>query len=107
MKKIKRLMISLNDTGLARILGKKHAKIMEFIWKSNSPITSHILVKKLKYGKLNTASTALNQLWNRGLLKREKIFKPKIHYEYTPKYTKKEFIDNILKILDETKQQLK
>lgn len=103
--KIKQLVIYPKEESIAKILGERHTKIMEFAWE-NGEVTTRDLVNKLEYGKANTASTALYQLYQRDLLKRKKVKKPRPHYLYKPVITKNKLIEKINKILDETKNSL-
>ena len=78
-------------------LGTLEEKIMEVLWRKNTPLSVKEIHQELgKKHAYTTLLTITTRLYYKGLLKREKIGKA---YSYSPKFSKEEFQQEILKSL--------
>ena len=83
--------------GLAQVLGELEAEIMEFLWSGADPpplsartVAEH--VGKRRGVKHITVVTVLNNLWRKGLLRREKEGRA---YQYEPACGREEFLARV------------
>lgn len=86
----------LRNKGIAKVLGKLEAEAMEHIWKQKTGTVREIcdqLSRTRKKGiSFNTVMTVMNRLVQKGLLMKQQGMNC---YEYKPRLTKEEFLDNI------------
>ena len=86
----------LNSRGITKILGELEAEIMEIIWQQKistvREICNHLSRARKKALSFNTIMTIMNRLVEKNLLEKRG---GENCYEYKPKLTKKEFLDNI------------
>jgi len=84
------------NKGIAKVLGELEAEVMEHIWKQKISTVREIcdqLCRTRKKGiSFNTIMTVMNRLVQKGLLEKQQGVNC---YEYKPKLTKREFLDNI------------
>ena len=84
------------NKGIAKVLGELEAEVMEHIWEQKSSTVREIcdqLCRTRKKGiSFNTIMTVMNRLVQKGLLAKQQGMNC---YEYKPRLTKEEFLDNI------------
>lgn len=84
------------NIGLAKVLGKLEADIMELIWQQEISTVREVCDQLSKIRKrgfsFNTIMTIMNRLVQKGLLEKRQGDNC---YEYKSKLNKKEFLDNI------------
>ena len=83
----------LGETGLARVLGKLEARIMEVLWGSPAEFSVQDVCNSLEpTSSYKTAMTVLSRLVDKGLLKRRMEGKA---YLYQPRVRRDDFLNSV------------
>lgn len=84
------------NKGIAKVLGELEAEIMELIWQDKINTVrgtcDQLSLLRKKSVSFNTVMTIMNRLVDKGLLEKKQ---GENCYEYLPKLTKKELLNNI------------
>jgi len=86
----------LHSKGVTKILGELESEIMEIVWQQKistvREICNHLSQIRKKALSFNTIMTIMNRLGGKGLLEKRR---GENCYEYEPKLTKREFLDDV------------